>query len=67
MRNASDSLFVFPIGHDYACVARSDATPKSAVLLRVVGPKVTAVRLVICPALLQELGILMTANSAMLI
>jgi RNA polymerase sigma-70 factor (ECF subfamily) len=67
MRNASDGLFIFPVGNDYACVARSGPKTKGAVLLRVVGPKVAAVRLVICPALLRELETLMTANAAVLI
>ena len=59
MRNASDGLFIFRVGQDYACVAGSGPTP-NAVLVRVVGPKVTAVRLVRCPALLQELETLLT-------
>jgi hypothetical protein len=66
MRNVSDGLFIFPVGHDYACVAGTGPTP-DAVLLRVVGPKVAGVRLVRCPVLLQELETLMSASTAMLI
>ena len=64
MRNISDGLFIFPVGHDYACVARSGPTAKGAVLLRVVGAKVAGVRLVSCPALLHELETLTAANPA---
>jgi len=66
MRSVSDGLFIFPVGDDYACVAGIGPTP-NAVLLRVVGPQVAAVRLVSCPVLLQELETLMTANTAVLI
>jgi RNA polymerase sigma factor (sigma-70 family) len=59
MRNGSDRLFIFPVGPDYACVAGSGPTP-GAVLLRVVGMKVAAVRLVRCPVLLQEIETLTT-------
>jgi len=62
LRQGSDRFVVFPAGQDYACVARSGATAKGAVLLRVLGQKVAAVRVVICPALLSRLQILMTAS-----
>jgi RNA polymerase sigma-70 factor (ECF subfamily) len=64
MRNVSDGLFVFPVGDDYACVGRTGPTCNGAVLLRIIGPEVAAVRLVNCPALLQELQTLMTVNTA---
>ena len=60
MRKVSDDLVVFPIGQDYACVAVSGTTAKSAILLSVNEQKVAAVRLVSCPVLLHELQILMT-------
>ncbi len=63
MRNVSDRFVVFPIGGDYACVARSGRTAQRAILLRVIEQKVAAVRLVSCPALLRQLQILMAANA----
>ena len=62
MRHDSDGFVVFPIGQDYACVARSGRTVKRAVLLRVLEQKVARVRLVKCPVLLRELQILMTLS-----
>src|SRR5207302_10446199 len=62
MRNASDRFVLFPIGHDYAYVARCGITAKGAILLRVIEQKVTAVRLVSCPVLLHQLQILMALN-----
>ena len=59
MRNASDCFTLFPIGDDYAYVARSGLTAKAAILLRVIEQKVAAVRLVSCPVLLHQLQILM--------
>jgi RNA polymerase sigma-70 factor (ECF subfamily) len=64
MRSGSDGLFIFPVGQDYACVARSGPTSKGAVLLRLVGLKIAAVQMVNCPALLQELETLMTGDPA---
>ena len=63
MRQGSDRFDFFPVGQDYACVARSGRIAKGAILLRVLGQKVGAVRVVICPALLNRLKILMTANT----
>jgi RNA polymerase sigma-70 factor, ECF subfamily len=63
LRQSSDRFVLFPIGQHYACVARSGRSAKGAVLLRVLGQKVAAIRLVICPALLTRLKILMTAGS----
>src|SRR6266404_3045449 len=60
MRNASDRFVLFPIGHDYAYVARCGITAKGAILLRVIEQKVAALRLVSCPVLLHQLQILMT-------
>src|SRR5438874_1789243 len=37
MRDGSDSFTLFPIGHDYAYVARCGITAKGAILLRVIG------------------------------
>src|SRR5512133_244473 len=54
MRNNSDGFAVFPVGRDYACVARSGRTAQGAILLRVDERKVGAVRLVTCPALLRQ-------------
>jgi len=62
MRNASDRFVLFPIGHDYAYVARCGITAKGAILLRVIEQKVAAVRLVSCPALLHQLQILMAIS-----
>ncbi|MGH7953089.1 MAG: sigma-70 family RNA polymerase sigma factor [Limisphaerales bacterium] len=62
IRSVSESFAVFPIGHDYACVARSGRTAKGAVLLRVIERKVAAVQLVSCPVLLHRLQILMAAS-----
>jgi RNA polymerase sigma factor (sigma-70 family) len=62
MRSVSDCFVVFPMGQDYACVARSGRTAKAAIVLRVIEQKVTALRLVSCPALLHRLQILMTAS-----
>jgi len=62
LRKVSDRFVLFRAGQDYACVARSGATAKGAILLRVLGQKVTAVRLVSCPALLKRLQILMIAS-----
>jgi RNA polymerase sigma factor (sigma-70 family) len=64
-RAASDRFMVFPMGQDYACVARSSRTAKGAILVRVLEQKVAAVRVVICPALLNRLQILMTANDGL--
>ena len=62
MRDGSDSFSLFPIGHDYAYVARCGITAKGAILLRVIEQKVAAVRLVSCPVLLHQLQILMALN-----
>ena len=62
MRNGSDRFVLFPIGHDYAYVARCGITAKGAVLLRVIEQKVAAVRLVSCPVLLHQLQILMALS-----
>jgi RNA polymerase sigma-70 factor (ECF subfamily) len=62
MRESSERLVLFPIGQDYVCVARSGKIVKAAVLLRVFGEKVTAVKLVSCPALLNRLRILMALS-----
>lgn len=63
LRQGSDRFVFFPFGQDHACVARSGATAKGAILLRVLGQKITAIRLVNCPALLKRLQILMIASS----
>ncbi len=63
MRNASGDFIVFPIGQDYACVARRGRTATGAILLRVIERKVAAVRLVGCPALLHQLQILMAISA----
>ena len=62
MRNASDRFVLFPIGQDYAYVARSGTTAKGAILVRVIEQKVAAVRLVSCPVLLHQLQILMALS-----
>ena len=62
MRKASDRFVLFPIGHDYAYVARSGITAKGAILMRVIEQKVAAVRLVSCPVLLHQLQILMALS-----
>jgi hypothetical protein len=62
MRNASDHFVLFPIGHDYAYVARRGMTAKGAILLRVIDQKVALVRLVSCPVLLHQLQILMALS-----
>jgi len=62
MRNGSDGFTLFPIGHDYAYVARCGLTAKGAILLRVIEQKVAAIRLVSCPVLLHQLQILMALN-----
>jgi len=62
MRAGSDCFVLFPVGQDYACVARKGTSANGAVLLRVLDQKVAAVRLVSCPALLKRLQILMTAG-----
>jgi RNA polymerase sigma-70 factor (ECF subfamily) len=64
MRNDSDRFVLFPIGNDYACVARSGRTAKAAIVLRLLEQKVVAVRLVSCPALLNRLQILMSVSPA---
>jgi len=64
MRNAGDRFVLFPIGHDYAYVARSGRTAKGAVLLRVMERQIVAVRLVSCPVLLRQLQILMALSTA---
>ncbi len=58
MRDGGARFVIFPIGHDYACVARSGTTVKGAILLRLLEQKVAAVRLVSCPVLLHKLQIL---------
>jgi RNA polymerase sigma-70 factor (ECF subfamily) len=63
MRKASDHFVLFPIGHNYAYVARSDSKANGAILLRVIQQKVAAVRLVSCPVLLRQLQILMALGS----
>jgi RNA polymerase sigma-70 factor (ECF subfamily) len=63
MREKSDCFVHFSIGQHFACVACDGRTPKAAILLRVVDQKVAAIKLVICPALLNRLHILMTANN----
>jgi hypothetical protein len=63
MRNASDRFVLFPLGHDYACVARRGITARGAILLRVIDHKVAVVRLVSCPVLLHQLQILMALSS----
>ena len=62
MRNGSDRFTLFPVGHDYAYVARCGTTAKGAVLLRVIEQKVAALRLVSCPVLLHQLQILMALS-----
>jgi RNA polymerase sigma-70 factor (ECF subfamily) len=62
MRNASDRFVLFPIGHDYAYVARRGTTARGAILLRVIDQKVALVRLVSCPVLLHQLQILMALS-----
>jgi hypothetical protein len=62
MRNASDRFVLFPIGHDYAYVARRGTTVRGAILLRVIDQKVAVVRLVSCPVLLHQLQILMALS-----
>ena len=62
MRDASDRFVLFPIGHDYAYVARCGTTARGAILLRVIEQKVAAVRLVSCPVLLHQLQILMALS-----
>lgn len=62
MRNGSDRFTLFPIGHDYAYVARRGITAKGAILLRVIEQKVAAVQMVSCPALLHRLQILMALS-----
>lgn len=62
LRQGSDALVLFPVGQDYAYVARRGTTVKAAVLLRLLEQKVAAIRLVICPALLNRLRILMNAS-----
>jgi RNA polymerase sigma-70 factor (ECF subfamily) len=62
MRNGSDRFTLFPVGHDYAYVARRGTTAKGAVLLRVIEQKVAALRLVSCPVLLHQLQILMALS-----
>src|SRR5438045_7244586 len=42
MRNASDGFVLFPIGHDYAYVARCGTTDRGAILLRVIEQKTAA-------------------------
>jgi RNA polymerase sigma-70 factor, ECF subfamily len=63
LRRLSDRFVFFPVGHDYACVARAGRTAQGAILLRVIERKVAAVRLVKCPALLQQLQVLMAATT----
>ena len=62
MRNGSDRFTLFPIGDDYAYVARCGITARGAILLRVIEQKVAAVRLVSCPVLLHQLQILMALS-----
>jgi hypothetical protein len=62
MRNGSDGFTLFPIGRDYAYVARCGIRAKGAILLRVIEQKVAAVRLVSCPVLLHQLQILMALS-----
>ena len=62
MRGGSDRFTLFPIGDDYAYVARCGITAKGAILLRVIEQKVTAVRLVRCPVLLHQLQILIALS-----
>src|SRR5882724_8966216 len=62
MRNANDRFTLFPIGHDYAYVARCGITAKRAILLRVIDQQVAAVRLVSCLVLLHQLQILMSVS-----
>lgn len=62
MRNASDRFVLFPIGQDYAYVARRGTTAKGAILPRVGDQKVAAERLVSCPVLLHQLQILMALS-----
>src|SRR2546423_12698357 len=62
MRNGSDGFTLFPIGHDYAYVARCGIAARGAILLRVIEQKVAAVRLVSCPVLLHQLQILMAVS-----
>jgi len=64
MRQSSDDFALFPIGQNYACVARSGGTARRAILLRLSAQKVSAVRLVSCPVLLRQLQILLAMNSA---
>jgi RNA polymerase sigma-70 factor (ECF subfamily) len=62
MREASERFVLFPIGQDFACVARSGATAKGAILFRVLAQKVVTVLVVSCPALLNRLQILMSIS-----
>src|SRR5262249_25114756 len=63
LRSVSDRFVLFPVGGDYACLARAGRTAKGAILLRVVRKKVAAVRLVRCPAMLRQLQILMAVKT----
>jgi RNA polymerase sigma factor (sigma-70 family) len=62
MRNGSDRFNLFPIGDDYAYVARRGITAKGAIVLRVIEQKVAAVQMVSCPALLHQLQILVALS-----
>jgi RNA polymerase sigma-70 factor (ECF subfamily) len=63
LRSVSDRFLFFPVGRDYACVARAGRTTRGAILLRVVEQKVAAIRLVSCPSLLRQLKILMAVHT----
>ena len=63
LRQGSDRFAFFQVGQDYACVARSGAIVRGAIILRVLAKKVAGVRVVICPALLNRLKMLMTAST----
>jgi RNA polymerase sigma-70 factor (ECF subfamily) len=62
MRKANDQFVLFPIGHNYAYVARGKSA-NGAILLRVSEQKVAVVRLVSCPVLLHQLQILVAMSS----
>lgn len=62
LRKISDRFVFFPVGHDYACVARTGRKAQGAILLRVMEEKIATVRLVSCPAPLRQLQILMAVT-----
>jgi len=63
MSAGSERMVLFPIGQEFAYVARHGTTAQGAILLRFRDQKVAAIRVVKCPTLLSRLAILMTAHS----